>query len=537
MTPYTGLLNALGWSLLDSIWQMAVLWTVYYLLTAGNKRFSAAGKYNLGLLFVVFSAEWFVYTFIHFLREPAVPFISGFSSVSFAAGQCIPYLSGLYLIIILVRLVQYGIRRTAGRSGKLLAPVSPYFQSFTGRYTRILGITKQVMVYQTENSETAETSGFLNPLILLPVSLVTQLSVVQVEAILLHELYHIRRNDYLAHILMTCFRSIFFFNPFAHLFQKALERERELACDDGVLELGYEPRVYAEALFSLEKYRQVNPGFSLAADGNKPWLLMERIRRVLGEPAQKEKRFSPLLFSGLAAAFVFFGLQLTAIPDGLSGPSILREVIVPVHYEIVEEKNLSPVTEITSHSTALIRTLPQTKQHRSGERKPEKKLQTVSISPVSSSAKPDETTEAYFADDNAVRNFSNESTAGPVVEPVPVLQGSPYVPSASLSYELQSASAAEDSIRQHLNEICIQDLTTSARLNAVIRLNKLQTEMENNKRQLIEIELKNKRLILLDQQNTKPVLKKLHQEIKIKKRELEGIRNQLRISTEEIIHI
>ena len=161
------------------------------------------------------------------------------------------------------------------------------------------------MVLLSEKTETAETSGFLKPLILLPLSLLTRLSPAQVEAILVHELYHIRRNDYLINILATCFRSIFFFNPFAQLFYKALERERELACDDGVLELGYEPGIYAEALFSLEKYRQTNPGFSLAVDGKKPWLLMERIRRVLGKPALKEKGFSSKHLYGFAAAFIF----------------------------------------------------------------------------------------------------------------------------------------------------------------------------------------------------------------------------------------
>ncbi len=446
---YMGLLTALGWSLLDSVWQMAVLWTFYYLLTAGNKRFSAAGKHNLALLFVVFSVEWFIYTFVHLLREPAVPVISGFIPVSSTAGRCIPYLSGLYLLILLVRLVQYGFLHPERLSEKTWEPVSPVLKTFTDRFTRILGITQQVSVFQSEKSETAQTSGFLKPLILLPVSLVTQLSVSQVEAILVHELYHIRRNDYLIHICMTCFRSIFFFNPFAHLFYKALERERELACDDGVLELGYEPRVYAEALFSLEKYRQINTGFTLAADGNKPWLLMERIRRVLGEPARKEKRFSPLVLSGLTAAFVFFGLQLITIPDGLASHSAVAETGVPVHFEMAEEKNWIPFEGISYREIEPLKSWAQRKIHQSTVKKIQKKLQTIGISSSLPTGESDETTETYFVDDNLVRNFSNESAAGPVVEPVPVSQGTPYVPSASLSYELHSVNVTEDSIREN----------------------------------------------------------------------------------------
>ena len=139
---------------------------------------------------------------------------------------------------------------------------------------------------------------------------------------------------------MTCFRSVFFFNPFALLFAKALERERELACDDGVLELGYEPSIYAEALFSLEKYRQVSPDFSIAADGNKPWLLMERISRVLGKPTQRKKQISPLLLLSLAAAFILFALQEKPI---LQEWPVSREAgpVIPVHYEVAEEKTLT----------------------------------------------------------------------------------------------------------------------------------------------------------------------------------------------------
>jgi Zn-dependent protease with chaperone function len=533
MAAYAGLLTALGWSLLDSIWQMAVLWTAYFLLTAGNKRISAAGKYNLVLLFVVFSAEWFVYTLIHLLRQPSAPVIPGFIPVSSTAGRCIPYLSGLYLVILSLRLVQYGFQSAKRHHSRFsLDPVSPKLRSFTEKYIRIMGITKKVSVYQSEKSETAETSGFLKPMILLPLSLITQLTAEQVEAILVHELYHIRRNDYLIHICMTCFRSIFFFNPFAHLFHNALERERELACDDGVLELGYEPRVYAEALFSLEKFRQISPGFTLAADGNKPWLLMERIRRVLGEPAQKEKRFSPLVLSGLTAAFVFFGLQLISIPESSAGNRV-----VPVHFEVSEEKNMNPVTENAYRSLVIVRNSPRKKWHSTDEKKLVKKPQNFFHSPVPPAIEPGEMTAAYFVDENQDRNYTNESAAGLVTETVPVYKTTPYVPSASLSYELQLVNTPDDSVRDQQNEKCIQDVINASRLNAVIKLKKVQTEMEQNKRQLVEIELKNKNLILLDQHNTLPVLKKMHREIKVKKNELKELLNQLQVSQEEIIHI
>lgn len=211
MTVYANLLTSLGWSLLDSVWQMAVLWFAYYLLTAGNNRFSAAGKHNLILLFVVFGVEWFVYSFIQLLKSPTAPLVTGFISISPNANRWIPYLSGLYLVILAGRFIQYGFHYYRRHGHQSSQPASHLLQTFTDRYIRVLGITKKVQVYLSGKVETAQTVGFIKPLIFLPFSLITSLSPRQVEAILVHELYHIRRNDYLINIFMTCFRSVFFF--------------------------------------------------------------------------------------------------------------------------------------------------------------------------------------------------------------------------------------------------------------------------------------------------------------------------------------
>jgi Zn-dependent protease with chaperone function len=530
-------LTALGWSLLDSVWQMAVLWAIYCLLTAGNKRISAAGKHNLILLFVVFGAEWFAYSLFHLLKTPMDPVVSWFLPVSTPAGQWIPYLGGLYLMVLTVRFLQYGFHHADRLANRSPISISPLLQTFTDRCVRILGITKPVMVYLSEFALTAETSGFFKPLILLPVSLLTRLSPAQVEAILVHELYHIRRNDYLINIGMSCFRSVFFFNPFAHLFFKAIERERELACDDGVLELGYEPGVYAEALFSLEKYRQVNPGFSLAADGNRPWLLMQRIRRVLGEPALKENRFNPLLLSGLAAAFAFFVLQLMIIPPGHKDGTPTRDSAIPVHFEIAEEKMAFPAPEVAystpeKHGAAGAEHHWSIKKNKMVSRKQVPSMQTMVVT-----EEPTIADQAIYADNNIVRNYSNESPAGPVTDNVQVFQGSPFVPSSSLSYEDLPKNAIEDSALQLQMEKTVKDVLIADRMNSIVVLKKMQKEMENDKNQLVETELKNKNQIILDQQNTLPLLKKIHRDLRIKKKELEKLQIRLQVSSEEIIHI
>src|ERR1700733_3595850 len=107
MSAYQSALTVLGWCLLDSIWQMAVMWTGYKMVTAGNKNISPAAKHNLILLFVFIGTEWFFYSFIHLLNEPSAHFLPGFLTVSPAANDWISWLSIVYLVILSGRLLQY----------------------------------------------------------------------------------------------------------------------------------------------------------------------------------------------------------------------------------------------------------------------------------------------------------------------------------------------------------------------------------------------------------------------------------------------
>jgi hypothetical protein len=77
MSAYQSALTVLGWCLLDSIWQMAVMWMGYKMITTGNKRISPAGKHNLILLFVFIGTEWFAYSFVHLMNEPSEHFLPG----------------------------------------------------------------------------------------------------------------------------------------------------------------------------------------------------------------------------------------------------------------------------------------------------------------------------------------------------------------------------------------------------------------------------------------------------------------------------
>jgi hypothetical protein len=75
----------------------------YYMLTAGNIRISSAGKHNLILVFVFIGAEWFVYSLVHLFNEPASRFTPGFISISYSANHWIPFLSLVYIGVLVIR--------------------------------------------------------------------------------------------------------------------------------------------------------------------------------------------------------------------------------------------------------------------------------------------------------------------------------------------------------------------------------------------------------------------------------------------------
>jgi len=525
MSAYQNVLTVLGWCLLDSIWQMAVLWMGYKMVTSGDKRISPAGKHNLILLFVFIGTEWFVYSFIHLINEPSARFLPRFIAVSPAANFGIYWLSIFYLLILSSRMVQYTgryIRRLKNENSKSVTPV---YQAFADRYAKILGIHRRVCVYFCTLAETAETSKFFKPIILLPVSFISQLSPGQIEAILVHELYHIRRNDYVTNICMSCFKAIFFFNPFAHLFYKELARERELACDDGVLELGFTPNLYAETLFSLEKFRQPTAGFSLAADGNKPWLLMERIRRVLGKPEIRQKRFSPMIIlSGMTA----LGL-ITIRPMMPQKTQVViqkHKTVTPARYEPVALKISGSVKIQTPKIVGR-------RNHVKIELNPDTQSSPEAVSEEVTSP-PDMT---FYADHKISRDYSNQPAADLSRAPVQVLPGSPYVPSVSLAYDAQPVIIAADSIRDVLIKNDINTIIRLANLKAIADLKELEVQIDKNRQELIRIEVENQKLFLPDQRNIKPFLQKIQKQIESKKAQIDALRNKLEVSEAEIIHI
>jgi beta-lactamase regulating signal transducer with metallopeptidase domain len=312
-------LKALGWSLIDSLWQMAVLWLLYILLTGNGKRFLAKQRHTLAIFSIAGGFAWFLINLIVKFYEAANPGVVFIESVqivqqptisawSSQVDAVLPFISTGYLAVIaflFLRLIrQY--RLTQKLTTSHLSKAAPGLRLFVRDIAERMGIKKNVQIWLSNLVDTPVTIGFWKPFILLPVAAVNQLSVAQAEAIILHELNHIRRNDYLTNLIISCTDIILFFNPFARALTDIIKKEREHSCDDMVMQFQYKSSHYANALLLLEQNRVNKNLIAIAATGKDKHLLLNRVKRILtDEPVTTP--INQKLF-GYLVAFSLFGL-------------------------------------------------------------------------------------------------------------------------------------------------------------------------------------------------------------------------------------
>ncbi|NJN78529.1 MAG: M48 family metalloprotease [Saprospiraceae bacterium] len=175
--------------------------------------------------------------------------------------------------------------------------------------------------------------GYLKPMILMPIGLVNQLTIYQVEAILAHELAHIKRYDYLMNLVQSVIETILFFHPAVWWISGEIRRERENCCDDLALRIT-DSITFAKALANVEQFRSnfINkrkPQLSMAALTNKNQLL-NRVQRILNQP-QKNRSSLKGLFAACILIVSFIATSLDAqrveIQENLDASKSLMEVM------------------------------------------------------------------------------------------------------------------------------------------------------------------------------------------------------------------
>lgn len=318
----TAFLEALGWTLLNSWWQMGLLWGVFLLLKKGWPALSATILYNVALALLLAGMLWSAITFVQQLSMPGNlyqrwsitggAFASGYDTALQWLRLALPYLSMFYLTWLALRLLHfirlYGGTSRLRREGLYKAPVD--WRLFVDRMAMQMNIRRPFTLWLSDKVNGPLLLGWLKPVILLPFSAVNQLTPDQVEAILIHEMAHIRRNDFFWNMVLSVAALLFYYNPFARRLLATISAEREHACDDWVMQFPIDRAAYAGALLKLEQQRQTMPPIALAAGGPHTKLLLSRVKRILQLP---DAHVEPVRATGPLLAVLAFLLLLATI--------------------------------------------------------------------------------------------------------------------------------------------------------------------------------------------------------------------------------
>lgn len=316
-------LLALGKAIASSIWQMGILFLLYQFIIAVFKVKQPDARNLLSTIFSLGGFVWFTFSFVQFIFEsPTASVVIEKGVVNnqllqqFAGSNqwqlllnwleykftlLLPYLSIAYLFVLMwfAAKLLFQIQQTNQLRKTGVQQAGIELQQLVQTLATNLGLTKNIITLISNKMDIPATIGFLKPVILLPVTAVTHLSAAQLEAVLLHELAHIRRNDYFWNLLLSIAETLLFFNPFALMLISIARKERENSCDDVVIKYRHNAAVYAEALLNVEKARLLTPQLVMTLGDNKHHL-MHRVKRILNMPVEKNKTSTRLL------ALIFF---------------------------------------------------------------------------------------------------------------------------------------------------------------------------------------------------------------------------------------
>jgi beta-lactamase regulating signal transducer with metallopeptidase domain/protocatechuate 3,4-dioxygenase beta subunit len=142
-----------------------------------------------------------------------------------------------------------------------------------------MSLTRPVKLLLSEHIDGPAAIGWLKPVVLLPFTTITGLDPEQLEAVLAHELAHIRRHDFLVNVLQQCVESLLFYHPAVWWLSRRIRIEREHVCDDLAVAACGDPAMYAKALVELERSRSNIPEIAMAAARGS---LKARVRRIFG---------------------------------------------------------------------------------------------------------------------------------------------------------------------------------------------------------------------------------------------------------------
>ncbi|MGC2237505.1 MAG: M56 family metallopeptidase [Pyrinomonadaceae bacterium] len=354
------LIENLGWTLLHSLWQIALIAFILFLLLRVLHKFSANARYLVSVFALAFALVLPVVTFVQIssssnsnllsdeysaannarekdknLRRaenfpvfteaktqaavaesenvfPSIEHIQNFFDKNLSV--FLPFVVAFWFFGVAL----FAFRLAGGvwqlhqyKTKEIDAPDTQWQEKFAVLCEK-LKIKRNVKLLQSNLVETPIVAGFIKPLILIPAGVFLQISPNELETIIAHELVHIRRYDCLVNFAQSAVEVLFFYHPCAWWISKTIRVEREFAADEAVIEsFGASRLTYASALANLEEIRlttnKTAPLILVAANGGN---LMQRITKILQK--NTERSFASSLWTA-SLAFVLISAVLLSV--------------------------------------------------------------------------------------------------------------------------------------------------------------------------------------------------------------------------------
>jgi beta-lactamase regulating signal transducer with metallopeptidase domain len=201
------------------------------------------------------------------------------------------------VLVLLLRLVG-GLAYAARMKSYQVTDADAGWQQKTASLAERLGLRRPARLLESGLAKVPMTIGYLKPVILLPLGALAGLAPAQVEAILAHELAHIRRHDYLVNLVQSLLEILLFYHPAVWWLSARVREEREHCCDDLAVALCSDSVTFARALVRLEERYGQAPALAMAATG-RDGMLLGRIKRLLA-PGRR----TPTFVEGFIVALV-----------------------------------------------------------------------------------------------------------------------------------------------------------------------------------------------------------------------------------------
>lgn len=333
-------ISALGWTVLHSIWQITLITIIVKLLMLGLQKKSPQLRYAIGvtalLTICITSIVTFYSVFENNYQEnnfgiseafpTAIQSILSVDATEIGASffdKIISFLEGHLSLIVGIWSIGFVLFFLKMFSGFYFIekikkrghhPVETTFQERLQVLSNRMHIKQSVKLVESSLVKVPMMLGYFKPIILLPINLISGVDEKMIEAIIAHELAHIKRNDFMVNIFQTLLESLFYFHPAVWWISNQVREEREKCCDDLAIKACNDSLVYAKSLLHVQTIALNQNGLSLAFTGKNKKHLLNRVKRILNQTQQNSNFMEKVIVLSLLIVS-FIGMSFSFNSD------------------------------------------------------------------------------------------------------------------------------------------------------------------------------------------------------------------------------